>query len=147
MSHRQLIILYSNISHDDMGCSSSSFGGRDREIIAPMCFFFDIRSPLTNPSEYLVMMNSMEIWGVTTAYIFCTLSGLFTPTMTLPLPPLWITESVQYLRRAATIHPDVDGFQHDSISRTATLKSTTSINFTNLCGDEDMICFQFVFAL
>lgn len=68
------------------------FGGRDWKIIAPMCFVFDIRSPLTNPTKYLVMMDSREIWRVTTAYIFCCFPRLFTLMMTV----LWMTESLRY---------------------------------------------------
>lgn len=104
------------------------YGGHDWEIIAPMCFFFDIRSPLTNPTKYLVMMDSREIWGVTTAYIFCTFARLFTPTVTF-LPVLWITKSVQYLKLAATVLKNVNGFQYESVSRTETKK--TCIGLTN----------------
>lgn len=106
-----------------------------------MCFFFDIRSPLTNPTKYLVMMDSREIWGVTTAHIFCTFARLFTLRMTF-FPVFWITESVKY----KTCINSLFIIECESISHTQKNMPSENMHWLkskkNSCGNWDMTSFK-----
>ena len=88
-------------------------------------------------------MDSREIWGVTTAYIFCTLARLFTLTMTF-LPLLWIFG--EYPRHA--VYNPCKMWMDFSVSQSHTQEHARQnqcwLNkcMTNRCGNWDMICFQ-----
>lgn len=113
-------------------------GGYDWEIIAPICFFFDTWSPLTNPTKYLVMMCSREIWGVTTDFICCTFARLFYTQDDIPPTSVnnWISKVSEDLQQPFFSIMWMD------FSNNQSCQVRTCIDFykcmKNTCGNWDM---------